>query len=362
MAKGFDVAKPGTEELLPWNDAMQKIMPGHYQEYLQTIYFQRRDGRSLHTFIKNGADVVNMAGAFNQYEITRDSMGIATTGRFRPTIRNHAGAPSKILNFKKDSMELIVGRRDQIGDGMSILEAPWDVLFAIYMLISHSAYFVARAGAGLKDLAVDESVLEKDASLLATLQTSMTNFGSAHDTIIRPKTLGGQEVEFNIKTVDSAVDFDRLLMMYFKILSALTGIPQSTWVGLVPGQQQGAEVNEASYHDFLSDMQDALEEYTRWFVLQLNKKYKFNPGEEAYDILWRVRRVISDDQVAVLLGLKADAAAKLKAVGVKSLKALEMAGFDDLTDADLKEGVDDPIEFGDDPEASEEEPDEEEEE
>ena len=141
MSKTFDVVAPGTEDILPWNDALHRVMPDHYSEFLQAIYFQRRDGQALETFMEKDGTLVNFAGAMGQYRLYRNALGQPTKGTFTPQIQDFPGVKVQTLDMEENDnfMELIVARREKIGEGMSIIEPLWDVLFAIYMLVTHSA-------------------------------------------------------------------------------------------------------------------------------------------------------------------------------------------------------------------------------
>jgi hypothetical protein len=345
MSKGFDVIEPGTEDKLDWNDELQKASLDHYDEFLQAIYWQRRDGRALQSFMKKENELVNFAGAAGQYRLYKNALGKPTKGTFTPQIDGFPGTKTQKLKAEEDNfMELIVDRREKIAEGMSVLEPVWDVLFAIYMLVSHSAYFVARGGAGIKDISVDESVFTDTGStdILTTLHTALAEFGSASDTIVRPKTLGGQAVDFEIKTIDSMIDFELILRLYLTIFSAHTGIPRSTLEGLVPGQLAGAIVNEASYFDFLFDLQKKYIRYCKWYVRQLIKFYKFTgtDKETEFEIQFKVREVISEQDKTVLMSSKLELAKKYKDLGLSTMKALEKAGVEGIEESDLREGID----------------------
>jgi len=345
MAKGYDLVKQGTEELVDWNDEFQKMRTKHFREFKQTIYFQRRNGISLHAFSESDGQLISFAGALGQYMLDYDANGNPTKGVFDVPLINYAGMPSIDLDATKDNfIELIIDRKENINEGMSVLEPVWDVLFAIYMLVSHSAYFIARAGAGLKKAKIPESAMEADGSLVATMVTMMTEFGSASDTIILPESLGGVPIDFSIETIDTAVDFNAILELYLTIISAHTGIPLEALRGAVSGQLSGAELNESSYFDFLRDLQDSYHEYTIWWSGKLIEFYGF--PDEAVDILWKVRKVISEDDEIKLLSSKADLVSKLKKIGIKTIKAIEMSKIGNITDADLKDGVDEPIQIG----------------
>lgn len=349
MLKGFDVAKVGTEELLKWNDALQKVLPDHYDEFMQTMYFQQRDGKGLQLMMKKESVLVNFAGAVGQYRLWKNALGKPTKGTFTPQIDGYPGAKLQSLDADEDNfMELIINRREKIGEGMSVLEPLWDVLFAIYMLVSHSAYFIARAGAGLKKSKVPESVLTDvgGSDILTTLARAMTEFGSAADTIIVPETLAGVPVDFDIITVDNPIDFGKILDYYLTVIAFHTGIPQSTLKGLVPGQIASGLVNEASYFDFQQDLQSNYIKYYKWFVNQLNKFYTFTVEEDLeFDILFRVRKVISEEQEIELLTKKLGLAKQWKDLGLTTLRAIHMSKIEGVTEADLREGVDDPPTF-----------------
>lgn len=348
MSKGFDVVKPGTEDLLNWNTEYQKVSIDHYDEFLQTIYFQRRDGKALQSFMQKDNVLVNFAGAEGQYYLVKDEVAQAISGWFQINIIGFTGHKRQTLNAEEDNfMELIIRRKDRVGEGLSELEPLWDVLFAIYMLVSHSAYFVARAGAGLKKATLPETAFTDagNSDVLSTLVSTMSSFGSAGDTILLPKQLGGVDIDFSIETVDTPMDFSRLLDMYLTVISAHTGIPMSALKGIVPGQLSGATVNEESYFDFQRDLQAKYVQYCKWYVRQLNKFYKFNEADEDFDILYRVRKVMSEAEELALDKVRLETVKQWKDLGLTTIEAFKKAGIIDITDAMLREGIDEPLDL-----------------
>jgi len=123
MSKGFDVVQIGTDKILTWNDELQKVQPLHYPEALQSCYFQQRDGKSLQLFMSKEGSLVNFAGSAGQYRLWKNSLGKPTKGTFTPRIEGFPGAVIQKLDMAKEDnfMELIVHRRENVGEGMSVI-------------------------------------------------------------------------------------------------------------------------------------------------------------------------------------------------------------------------------------------------
>jgi len=336
VGNGFKCTKPGTDEEMHWNKKLQEKLEKDYSEIKLPLYWQRRDSKSLMAFMVDKEDdskFIPRAFAVDQYRPKYNEFGdlVSAVAKSKikgyPTIQDHNFSEEDI---KADTVrEIIFERRDQVNEGLSELEAPWDVLYAIYMLVSHSAYFVARAGGGQKKITVPETAInDTGTSVIDDLVESAAHYGAAHDVIVVPKTLAGQEVEFEVVTVNDSMKWMEIFDIYTFVLATITGIPQSTWKGLVPGQLAGAKVNEESYQDVLRDLQAKFNTYFKWVVRQYLKFYKWGSLETEFDISFIPRKPMSEDEEIALTGKKLDLAQKYVSIGFSREQALMQVGIE----------------------------------
>ena len=340
LRKGWTVVEPGNEKPVKWNQDAQKHIRNHLPELLQAYYFARRDGESLLGAFEHEGTFIIRAFPKGDYNLVLDDVGAIKSGWATSKYINHQKQPKHIIS--KDNrdrfIKVILKRRDRQYEGLSELEGVWDTIFALTMLQSHSAYFVARAGGGKKTVVVPEGHLDDSGDLMSTLLTTAANFGSAHDVAFVPATIGGLPVEFKVETVDNPTDFLTYHDMYIRDISMATGIPGNIVKGiLATGEPEGAIVAEEGYFDVLRDIQYLTEGYNKWFMYQLNDNYELNAkttiGEEkeSFDLLYATRKVMSVMDEMELLVKQAEVVKALKEAGLKAEEAFKRAKFTDVT-------------------------------
>ncbi|KKK51109.1 hypothetical protein LCGC14_3118270, partial [marine sediment metagenome] len=228
--------------------------------------------------------------------------------------------------------EIMTRRKELVNEGLSIMEVAWDVLTAIYMLMSHSAYFVAKAGAGLKKAKIPESKLKGGSLDMATLANDLNAYGSAQDVILEITDIDGEagkDMEIEYITVTSGVQWMLLFEMYLIQISILTGVPVSMLKGITPGQLEGATVNESDKFDALEDVQKKYEQHTRPYCEFIADF--IGHGEEEFDISYIVRRDQSKQLIETLRAFTELSGRKIKPDKIANLLNLE------LTEEDLEE-------------------------
>lgn len=333
--KGFDIVNPETGVPHNSNRMFQKQIRKHLPELIWMIAKKRRDGKVLGAFMDPGNSEDPIFRGFARKDYIADYDKFGRPDKFRATSKIHRVSMTSTHEFTKTDFdsgkvrEFIYKRREKVNYGMSILEPVWDILFALYMLISHSAYFVARTGAGQKELRIPESAIN-DAGSQATLnklEESLTHYGAAHDVIVLPETINGTPLELNVKTVDSKQEWAELLDLYITGLVSYTGIPMSVWKGLVPGQLDAGKINEASYHDVLLDIQNEEEDTVRWYVSQLKDWYNWSLSDD-YGLEYRGRDQMTRKEELTFKQQQLTIIKQYVNLGVKNEEAFKLGGME----------------------------------
>lgn len=376
LGDGVTLVKPGTNEPVEWFDEWKEESDKHWQEHLNSYYLERRNGQSLAMFIVVGGILKLYSFGQDDYELKyHDLLSSIKSGKaylkilnsvrtvtlniterpeagnsFHKTSgvvdplqpdkqpQNEIGAEETPDAFVEQVQEILTRRKELVNDGLSITEIAWDVLIAIYMLISHSAYFVAKAGGGLKIVSIPEEKLKHGAST-STIAKDANDFGSVQDTIFEVTHIGGEEgkdMKVRYETVSSAVEWQAILEVYLIQLSILTGVPVSILKGITPGQLEGAQVNESSKFDALEDIQDKYHKHTE-FYCRFIADYLGHESEK-FEIEYNVRR----DQTSILI----EKLRTFKELSGRTIKPEKIAEFLDLPleESDLEEKQD-PIEL-----------------
>ena len=345
FSDGVTLFKPDTQEPVEWFKDWKKESDKHWKEHLNSYKLERRNGQALTQWILAKGKLKLYSFSEDDYEPKYNDLTAELTGG-KTFLKIVNVVDTKILTFGGEPgndthhssieqvQEILTRRKEQINEGLSITEIAWDVLTAIYMLMSHSAYYVAKAGAGLMKAKIPASQLEAGADV-ATLSRELNEFGSSQSVIIEVTDIDGEpdkNYEIEYITVTSGVTWMELFKMYLIELSILTGIPVSMLEGITPGQLEGALVNESDKFDALEDMQQNYEQNTRHYC-EFIADFIGHGGEE-FDIGHNVRR---DQTKQLIERLKA-----FKELSGRTIKPEKVAEFLDLKieEKDLEEKVD----------------------
>lgn len=346
--KGED-GKP-TSDPVDWFDDWKKESDKHWKEHLNSYYLERRNGQALTQWIVANAKLKLYSFCEDDYEPDYDDLTSELIGG-KSFLKIVNIPETRTLTFGKMTkadetphstidqvQEIMTRRKELVNEGLSITEIAWDVLTAIYMLMSHSAYFVAKAGAGLLKAKVPASEITGGASI-DSLAREMNEFGSSQNVIIEVTDIDGdkdKKYELEYITVTSGVTWMELFKMYLIELSILIGIPVSMLEGITPGQLEGALVNESDKFDALEDIQQVYEPHTRHYCEFIADF--IGHGEEEFDIGYNVRR----DQTKQLIE-RLQAFSTLSGRKIKPDKLANMLDLE-LTEEDLEEKQD-PLEM-----------------
>lgn len=340
VGKGFAVVDPDTDEVLDWDNKLQEIISDRKMmpELVRGLAMERRDGKALLAFMKNGTELIFRSFTQDFYGVDYDEFGDIEKAIAHSDILNRAQRTTH--NFEGEQLdsirEIIFRRREKVNSGMSYMEPIWDISIALYFVASHIAYHVARAGAGIKavEQETDDSIpvdpLDDDA--IDDLIEKLANFGSANDVLFLPPGVKLNEGLLNSAgQVRWAEIFDILLAR----ISIYSGAPQSRLKGLVPGQLEGAEVNEESYFDVLRDIQELVKPVIRWFVRKIVEFYEL-ATEPKFDIQFNVREEMSEIDKLDLDMKQLELVEKYVSVGFTLEAALKRVGIE-YEQSDLEE-------------------------
>ncbi|MCK5616027.1 hypothetical protein KAR91_79930 [Candidatus Pacearchaeota archaeon] len=338
--KGEDGKK--TEDPVEWYDEWKVESDKHWKEHLNSYYLERRNGQALTQWIVAKGKLKLYSFSEDDYEpeydeLTAELIGgksflkIVNIPKTKDLFFGTLKGVDKPHSTIEQVQEIMTRRKEIVNDGLSILEIAWDVLTAIYMLMSHSAYYVAKAGAGLMKAKVPASELAAGADS-ATLARELNEFGSSQNVIIEVTDIDGdkdKKYEIEYITVQSSVQWMELFKMYLIELSILTGIPVSMLEGITPGQLEGALVNESDKFDALEDIQQIYEQHTRHYCEFIADF--IGRGEEEFDIGYNVRRDQTKQLIEKLTAFSTISGRKIKPDKLANMLNLE------LTEEDLEE-------------------------
>ncbi|KKL52901.1 hypothetical protein LCGC14_2280840, partial [marine sediment metagenome] len=345
FSDGVTLFKPDTQEPVEWFKDWKKESDKHWKEHLNSYYLERRNGQALTQWIVAKGKLKLYSFSEDDYEPEYDKLTAELTGgKTELKIINVTDVTKMSFGGKEKSdahhstidqvQEIMTRRKEQVNEGLSILEIAWDILTAIYMIMSHSAYFVAKAGAGIVKGKIPASEITGGANI-TSFARDLNEFGSSQGVIIEVTHIDDdpeKKYEIEYITVPNSVPWMEIFKMYLIELSILTGIPVSMLEGITPGQLEGALVNESDKFDALEDMQQNYEQNTRHyceFIADFIGK-----GDEEFDIGYNVRR----DQTKQLI----ERLKTFKELTGRTVKPGVIANFLDLEieEKDLEEKVD----------------------
>lgn len=348
VGKGFEVIDPQTEETLDWDQELQEIISDRRMmpELVRGLAMERRDGRALLAFMRNGTELIFRSFTHEFYGVDYDEFGeveeaVAQSDILnRPQRTEHRFGENELESIR----EIIFRRREKVNSGMSYMEPIWDISIALYFVASHIAYHVARAGAGIKavEQEMDEStpVDPLDDEDIDDLIEKLANFGSANDVLVLPPG-----VTMNEKLLNSAgqVRWGEIFDILLARLTIYSGVPSSRLKGLVPGQLEGAEVNEESYFDVLRDIQQLVKPVLRWFVSRIAEFYDLASGDDvSFDIRFNVREEMSEVDQLELDMKQLELVEKYVSIGFTREAALRRVGVE-FSGSDLEEEMPDTV-------------------
>lgn len=312
------------------------------RQLIKAYALERRDGKSLLAFMDapgHERGFVFRAFSRENYEIEYDEFGEISYVKATSKISGRSKDIDHYFGMKENEgvekpdkgngikfvRELIFRPREDTNEGMSYLEPIWDVLMGLYFLRSHSAYAVAKAGAGQKKARYRdaENMVTNELSdeEIDTLLDNLAEFGSANDTIWEPPG-----VEIETMGDITKIDINAILEMYMTMISAYTGAPMQRIRGIVPGQQEGAVVNESSWFDLLRDFQELTDGTNMWYMDSLGELEDQYSDYETLD--YNVREEMTETDELKLMRQKLELYSFATSIGMSPKVAMDVAKLD----------------------------------
>ncbi|KKN03473.1 hypothetical protein LCGC14_1107370 [marine sediment metagenome] len=310
---GFDLVKPGTEEVVDWNDKFQEEAKKHHAEGINAVSLEYEGGESLATFMINKGKLKLWAFPIDQYEIQYEEVtGKIKGGKADIKIANVTGETKITFGSEKsvdnhleldNVYELLTRPIPELKNkGRPLLQPAWDAIIARYMLISHSAYNVARGGSGIKKQTMKESYLNDASTSIDALLSDASKFGSAHDSILNLVDDAGLPIlTTTVEPYTGSLPMAEFNREYLIDIMFSIGIPVAVLQGLTPGELVGALVNESSKFDALEDMGSKFNNFWMWFSRRIAA---FIGRNEDFDIKWNSRRDLVTQMIEKLEAFK----------------------------------------------------------
>lgn len=329
IGKGFEVVDDN-DQPLDWNDEFQDVLGQYIPELIRGLAIERRDGRALLAFMSDSGNLYFRSFTQEFYGVDYNKFGDIEEAVAKSRID---GYPSDVDHrFEQSDIdsirEIILRRREKVNSGMSYMEPIWDISIALYFVASHIAYHVARAGAGIKAVEMESDehtpVDPLDDDDIDNLIEDLAQFGSANDVLYLPP---GVTLKESLLNSAGQIKWMELFDILLARISIYTGVPGSRLKGIVPGQLEGAEVNEESYFDVLRDIQEQVKPVIKWFVRRLNDFYEWEDDPD-FDILFNVREEMSEADQLDLDMKKVEYASALMQAGFTKVQAFKKAGID----------------------------------
>ena len=345
FSDGVTLFKPDTQEPVEWFKDWKKESDKHWKEHLNSYYLERRNGQALTQWVNISNKLKLYSFREDDYEPEYDKLTAELIGgKTELKIINAVDIKKLTFGGTKASkehhstinqvQEIMTRRKEQVNEGLSVLEIAWDVLTAIYMIVSHSAYYVAKAGAGIVKGKIPASEITGGANV-TSFARDLNEFGSSQGVMIEVTHIDDdpeKKYEIEYITVPNSVPWMEIFKMYLIQMSILTGVPVSMLEGITPGQLEGALVNESDKFDALEDMQLKYEPHTRHYCEFIADF--LGHGEEEFDIGYNVRRDQTKQLIESLKAFKELTGRTIKPEVVSNLLNLE------IKEEDLEEKVD----------------------
>ena len=331
IGKGFNLKQE--EEDHKSNDEIQTEILPIYEDYKISCQKQRLFGKMVNEIQEANEKLYLNTFDPRDFNIELDMLDNITKLGVTEKIENFTTEGDKTLeeraitDFKDIFFTYRKGKRAR-NKGKSYLESTYDALVGIQNLQESCVYFVIRVGAGLKIIHVPFSKMADD-EYMDELEDNIRTMNAENTTMI----LGyddatGQKQEVQLLT-GQPIDFNTLLVFYYKFISIKSGVPVTILEGVTPGQLEGGKINETLLFDVLAKIQKECEEFLRWIIDKIALFKEIDLGD--YQIEWITREAVDEVGKQDLLtkrltnfitarndiGLKFDIAAKMAELKIK---------------------------------------------
>ncbi|MEE9410832.1 MAG: hypothetical protein V3V41_07890 [Candidatus Heimdallarchaeota archaeon] len=314
LGKGFDIVDVDQDRKpIKNNTEAKKVIRKMYDRFMQQVYYEREYGKSLGQFFKFGDEPLYRAYAIDKYAPTYNAIGKL----IKATVRNETGGLNpdfveRDLSASQlaSSIELITRPSEVLGEGTSVLEPIFDILFSLELINEQSTYYAIRYGAGIRYLKIPEGKFN-DANYMANVYAMVNNSESVKGLMALPyATVNGVEEDIQVVSESATqIAFLDLRDLLLGALSAATGIPREVFLGSQTGLRS-SETNEDKYFDLLQNLQEIYRLFFLRIVELLNRWFVWYPDTMNVDIEYVVRDTMSDDEKIEQLGNKLEIASK----------------------------------------------------
>ncbi len=309
--EGKDATKEFKE--IEKNDEAWEVISTMWKDVKKCIYYDRAYGKGLGSFFqRKGFDIpIWRSYDTRHYFVKYDEFGIAE----QYDVVNKVGG----THAKADNQQLIDGeltltyelitRETEIkGEGISVMEAPWDTLFSLTSLDEQGTYYAIRYGAGIRYMKIPESKFN-DEKFMAKIKPMLQGAIGVNGVFSLPyTTIGGVREDLEIASESAAqINFLELRDLLLGSLAAQTGIPVERFLGSMLGLRS-SEKNEDSYFDYLQGIQEDYRDFLKWFVITLNALFGWFSKEAIIDIQYIPRETLDEEEQTEIIGTKIDIA------------------------------------------------------
>jgi len=190
----------------------------------------------------------------------------------------------------KDLYHNIQRQKENWWEGRSYLEPIWDELQSLRAIRMGATLFAVRVGAGLKIIQIPKNTPK---SVVAQMKIAARELNSLNGFFLLPD----EEAKVTISSGSGMVDYHALKRVCLEAVTAYTGIPMVTLVG-IEMERQGADFNQESEDDYKREIWRQYEPIAKWLILRYNEYYEWGLTEDSFTLELRLREDISDKDQA----------------------------------------------------------------
>ena len=295
------------------NDEAWEIINSMWKDIKKTIYYDRAYGKGLGSFYQKKGMDIPFWRAYDTYHyyVKYDDWGMPEQYDVVNNVGGtHASSNNQTLIDGDLTLayEIITRESETKGEGISVMEAPWDTLFSLASLDEQGTYYAIRYGAGIRYMKIPEAKFN-DKVFMARVMSMLKGAIGANGVYALPySSIGGVKEEFDIASEHAVqIDFLQLRELLLGSLAAQTGIPIEIFLGSRLGLRS-SEKNEDAYFDYLQGIQEDYRDFLKWIVVTLNFLFGWFSKDAIIDIGYVPRETLDEEEKMMLVGSKIDIA------------------------------------------------------
>ena len=280
IGKGFNVVDSKTRKPIMKNEEIRELLDTMWIDIKNSIFYERAYGKSLGMFWQFDDRGMPLWRAYdtNHYFAQYDEFAVP----IKYDVINRVGGTHASANQHqiigeqlKSTYELIIREDMDKGEGRSVLEPVWDLIFALSSLDEQGTYYAIRYGSGIRFMKIPEAKFT-DAAFMTKINSMLRGAIGSNGVYALPyATINGVKEDFDVAS-ESAVQirFLELRDMLLGSFSAQTGIPREVLLGSQIGLRS-SEKNEDAYFDYLQSIQEMYKPFFKWIVNSLNTLFEW---------------------------------------------------------------------------------------